>query len=221
MIYLYLKTHNKTGLKYLGKTEQDPFIYKGSGYLWKRHLSKYGNDVTTEILLETDNKEEIKKVGIYYSDLWNVVESNDFANIVPEQGDGGDTSDSEKYQRSIANRDISGTKNGMFGRSAITEGNLKWYHNGTNTIYVTEGTEPEGYVRGRLLGKRGPHSEETKKLIGKSNTGKQSKSAITVISPTGEVFRSIQMAADSMGITMSAFRYRYEDKHGWKFIAPK
>jgi len=89
-IYLYVKTHNKTGLKYLGKTiSNDPHLYQGSGTVWKRHIKKHGYDVTTEILLETNDQKELKEVGIYYSTLWNIVESKDFANIVPEMGDGG------------------------------------------------------------------------------------------------------------------------------------
>lgn len=40
-IYLYLKTHNKTGLKYLGKTVSvDPHLYQGSGTIWRRHIKK-------------------------------------------------------------------------------------------------------------------------------------------------------------------------------------
>lgn len=90
MIYLYLKTHNKTGYKYLGKTiSKDPYKYIGSGKLWKRHISKHGYDVKTEILLATDDKEELKETGIYYSNLWNVVKSKEFANLIPESGDGG------------------------------------------------------------------------------------------------------------------------------------
>lgn len=88
-IYLYLKTHNKTGLKYLGKTVTNPFTYKGSGLHWSRHLEKYGNDVTTEILKECDTNDEIKQWGEYYSNLWNVVESPEFANLKPESGNGG------------------------------------------------------------------------------------------------------------------------------------
>jgi len=55
MLFLYKKTHNKTGLKYLGKTQQDPYKYKGSGTYWTRHLAIHGNDVSTEILLETED----------------------------------------------------------------------------------------------------------------------------------------------------------------------
>jgi len=49
-IYLYLKTHNKTGLKYLGKTIQNPYKYQGSGEYWIPHIKKHGYDVTTKIL---------------------------------------------------------------------------------------------------------------------------------------------------------------------------
>ena len=87
--YLYVKTHNKTGLKYLGKTIQNPYKYKGSGIHWCRHLSKHGNDVTTEILKECQTNDEVKYWGQYYSDLWNVVNDNIWANLKPETGDGG------------------------------------------------------------------------------------------------------------------------------------
>ncbi len=89
MITLYKKTHRKTGLKYLGKTVQDPYEYQGSGKHWSRHIAKHGYDVDTEILFESDNPEEIRKWGEYYSQLWNVVESKEWANLKIEQGDGG------------------------------------------------------------------------------------------------------------------------------------
>ena len=87
-IYLYVKTHNKTGLKYLGKTTKDPFKYKGSGKRWLRHLSKHGNDVTTEIIKECQTLDEIKEWGLYYSNYWKVVENKNWANMIPETGSG-------------------------------------------------------------------------------------------------------------------------------------
>jgi hypothetical protein len=92
IIYLYKKTHNQTGLKYLGKTTSpDPHKYTGSGRKWKPHIKKHGYDVTTEILKECQSKEEVKCWGKYYSDLWDVVNSKDWANLKPEEGDGGPT----------------------------------------------------------------------------------------------------------------------------------
>ena len=88
---LYKKTHNQTGLKYLGYTKKDdPYSYTGSGHHWKRHINKHGYDVTTEVLLESVNIEDIKRVGMYYSHLWQVVESNEWANLKPESASGGD-----------------------------------------------------------------------------------------------------------------------------------
>lgn len=89
MLYLYVKTHNKTGLKYLGKTSQDPYKYNGSGKYWKSHLRKHSNDVSTEIIFQTNDPEKLKERGLYFSDLWNITESSDWANLKQESGDGG------------------------------------------------------------------------------------------------------------------------------------
>jgi hypothetical protein len=97
MIYLYLKTHNQTGLKYLGKTVQDPHTYEGSGIHWKQHIKKHGNDVTTEVLFQTEDKDEFKGVALDYSEKWNIVESKDFANMIPEEGQGGNTNEGRKF----------------------------------------------------------------------------------------------------------------------------
>lgn len=90
MIYLYVKTHNLTGLRYLGKTKSsDPYSYRGSGKVWTRHIKKHGYDVTTEIIFQSTNPIEIRQQGLYYSRLWNVVNSKEWANLKEESGDGG------------------------------------------------------------------------------------------------------------------------------------
>lgn len=91
-IYLYIKIHNTTGLKYLGKTSRaDPFSYLGSGVYWRRHLQKYGNDFSTIILKECSSNEEVKKWGTFYSNLWDIKNSPEWANLVTEEGAGGAT----------------------------------------------------------------------------------------------------------------------------------
>jgi hypothetical protein len=121
IIYLYLKTHNKTGLKYLGKTVQNPYEYRGSGLFWNRHLDEHGDDVTTEILFETEEMEKFKQVALEYSEKWNIVESKKFANLVNEQGDGGDMSKCENYIIGISNRDQSGENNPFFNKKHTEE----------------------------------------------------------------------------------------------------
>ena len=106
--YLYVKTHNKTGLKYLGKTSQsNPHKYPGSGLYWTRHLKEHGVDYNTEILKECHTKEEIKEWGIYYSQLWNIVDSDDWANLKIETGDGGSNKGikrSAQWQEKLRNK---------------------------------------------------------------------------------------------------------------------
>jgi hypothetical protein len=87
-IYLYVKTHRITGLKYLGKTSQDPQRYQGSGLHWQRHIKLHGNHVDTEILRECQSEDEVRQWGLYYSELWNVVDDPQWANLQPESGQG-------------------------------------------------------------------------------------------------------------------------------------
>jgi len=88
-----IKTHNITGLKYLCKTaNSDPLKYMGSGKYWKNHLRKHGRNIKTEILLQSEDKEFFTKECLRYSELFNVVESKNWANLIPENGlDGGVT----------------------------------------------------------------------------------------------------------------------------------
>lgn len=95
-IYLYVKTHKITGLKYLGKTNsKNPHKYPGSGVYWTDHLKKHGNNVATEILHECKDNDEVRERGLYYSQLWNIVDAVDehgkkvWANLEPESGNGG------------------------------------------------------------------------------------------------------------------------------------
>jgi len=100
MIKLYVKQHNTTGLKYLGKTIQENHdAYMGSGERWLNHLRKHGEDVSTEIVFRSDDPKEIRKRGLELSEKWNIVESKEWANIKPESGDGGFVWMDEEYRK--------------------------------------------------------------------------------------------------------------------------
>lgn len=156
-MYLYIKTHNITGLKYLGKTVQDPFKYKGSGTVWLRHITKHGYDVTTEILLETDDKNLLKETGIFYSKLWNIVESKNWANLMMEQGDGGDTSTAPLHIQSMKSKDVSGIKNPFYGRHHSEETKKKI--SDANKIKLKGKPKPVGFsdlCKERMSGDKNP-----------------------------------------------------------------
>lgn len=106
-IYLYVKTHRVTGLKYLGKTiSTDPYSYPGSGIDWAKHLYEFGNFVDTEILKECQTEEELRHWGKHYSALWNVVESKEWANLKEEDGCGGYWSEASKAKLSKTTKEI-------------------------------------------------------------------------------------------------------------------
>ena len=132
-IYLYKKTHRKTGLKYLGKTKStDPHAYPGSGLYWTRHLNEHGYDYDTEIIKECQSNEEIREWGLYYSKLWNIVESKEWANLKPEYGDGGYESHTEEIRKRMKENhaDVSGSNNPMYGKKGTNNPNFgktwKW-----------------------------------------------------------------------------------------------
>lgn len=139
--YLYVKTHNITGLKYLGQTSSNnPSVYKGSGKYWRAHLNVHGFNIKTEILRECATKEEVKYWGKHFSTLWNIVSSNEWANLAVENGYGGATRNGMKnkprslesraktvranigrihsFESRMKNRESNlGENNGMFGKS--------------------------------------------------------------------------------------------------------
>ena len=89
-IYLYIKTHKDTGLKYFGKTiKSDYEKYRGSGTYWKNHIAKHGYNVTTEIVFQSENIEEVEEFALAFSKENDIVESKEWANLTLETGRDG------------------------------------------------------------------------------------------------------------------------------------
>lgn len=84
---LYIKQHNKTGLKYFGKTIQaHPDKYKGSGLYWEEHLKMHGDNISTIWTKTFDDKQLLTEFALKFSKENNIVESDDWANLKPENG---------------------------------------------------------------------------------------------------------------------------------------
>jgi hypothetical protein len=84
-----IKTHTVTGLKYLCQTKRTDYnTYSGSGVYWQKHLKKHGYTFTTELIAECNSLHELKERGTYFSNLWNIVESDEWANLIIEDGTG-------------------------------------------------------------------------------------------------------------------------------------
>jgi hypothetical protein len=93
MIYLYVKTHIDTGLKYFGKTtKKDPHKYTGSGKYWKRHLKKHGSNYSTEIIATFEDEAACQEFALDFSRKHDIVDSDKWANLQEENGlDGAPT----------------------------------------------------------------------------------------------------------------------------------
>lgn len=146
--YLYIKQHSITGKFYFGKTTRtDVEKYYGTGIQWKNHIAYHGKEhiVTLWYCLFHD-EDSIREFALLCSQQWQIVESDDWLNLIPETGmDGsggmlnkhhsdetkeklrqanlGKTHSEEvKKQMSISR---TGDKNGNFGREFSEEHKAK------------------------------------------------------------------------------------------------
>lgn len=134
--YLYIKTHNITGLKYFGKTTKDPQKYDGSGIKWLNHLNVHGKDVKTDILGYYTDKEECLRIALEFSHKNNIVESSNWANLRVESLDGGDTSNTENFKNWIP-------------RLIQENKKRRWWNDGVSQVFA--GVPPDNtFYKGRL-----------------------------------------------------------------------
>lgn len=100
-----IKTHNITKLKYLCKTilEGKRFNeYVGSGKYWLNHIKAHGNNISTEIIYETDDFENFKKFAIDKSIEYDVINSSEWANLILEGGEGFHGNHKEETKNKIS-----------------------------------------------------------------------------------------------------------------------
>lgn len=99
-IYLYIKQCDHCGLKYFGRTiKSDPYKYEGSGVKWKRHLKKHKSQQTTLELFQFENQQDATEFALDFSIKNNIVESKDWANMIPETALSSDTTYAGKIQK--------------------------------------------------------------------------------------------------------------------------
>jgi hypothetical protein len=89
--YLYVKQHKLTKKLYFGKTTRnDPERYLGSGLHWRRHLKVHGKQhvVTLWTSLFTIES-ECTEFAVAFSEVFDIVESDQWLNLIVENGIGG------------------------------------------------------------------------------------------------------------------------------------
>jgi hypothetical protein len=133
--YLYAKQHNVTGMRYFGKTTQNPYVYLGSGFEWLTHLyaNKNGfyHDVSTTWVMEYTDPIILEKEALFFSKVYDITNSPEWANQKPENGlDGWPTGlkPSEETCKKISQskKGKTPTDNGLRSRIRSTDTVEKW-----------------------------------------------------------------------------------------------
>jgi hypothetical protein len=129
---LYVKTHNKTGLKYFGKTTRLMRVhsYKGSGLHWTRHLKTHGSDYTTELLGIWHDENRLKNFASKFSFDNNIVQSDQWANMVLEEGlQGAANGETNISKRADVKKKMSeNSAKNQLGKFGINHSSFKgWY----------------------------------------------------------------------------------------------
>ena len=108
MIYLYVKQHSITGLKYFGMTRKEPHSYVGSGKYWLRHLRVHGKEhVQTLEVWQFATQEECTQFALNFSQANDIVESSEWANLRVENGVDGNPVGLKQSPEWIANNILS------------------------------------------------------------------------------------------------------------------
>ena len=212
--YLMIKQHKVTGLKYLCKTNtKDPIKYNGSGVYWGRHRKKHGENIDTVWIHLFDDIDKLVATALSLSELFDIVHSESWANLKPENGlDGGDTLSykSEKDMELISGKissAISGSNNGMFGKpcyyNMTEEEKQQWKNNigeGSKNKIVTDITR-------KKMSENSARYWAGKSPWNKGKTGVQPKSLETKMKISipvtfrGVEYYSLSDAVDKTGIT--------------------
>lgn len=179
-ISLYIKTHNITGLSYLGQTSNpDVNLYPGSGKYWKRHINKHGNDVSTFIILQCETIDNIRKWGLFYSTIWDVCESNEWANLKEEAGQGGKQSSEIRLKMSQIKKEqfASGkTESWCKGKSLSAETCKKISESQVGRKHSTETIQKMKCADRSKYKRIAPVSDETKRKLSEILKNRPSRS---------------------------------------------
>lgn len=85
--YLYIKQHSITGKLYFGKTFSNPENYYGSGTKWKNHIAYHGKEhIKTLWYCLFYDEYSIKEFALMCSEQWDIVNSNEWLNLICENG---------------------------------------------------------------------------------------------------------------------------------------
>jgi len=186
LIYLYVKQCSHCNLKYFGKTtNNNPKKYRGSGKYWSRHIKSYNSTVKTINIWKFDDIDICNAFALNFSKENNIVESEEWANLILENGIDGfppgiEFSKKHKNNIKLNHRDVSEEKNPMYGKNHTEKS--KRLMRQKRKIYFENGNKGSMYKK--------HHTEHTKNIISKTSknrfvNGSKSLEKILITKSTG------------------------------------
>jgi hypothetical protein len=172
-------------------------------------LKQHGKDIKTTILFSTENKTEFKKVATEYSLKFDVVNSKKWANLIIEEGQGGNTIIDKQFHSQKTSFGIKNSKN----YPKLLE-HLKEQRKINQPLAAKAAKE-------KLTGI--PKSEEHKyNMRGErahvNQTGSKNNNAKCIETPFG-VFGSIREASNKIeGYTYKMIWDRLQNDTQWRYI---
>jgi hypothetical protein len=169
--WLYIKQHSITGLKYFGKTTRDPEKYKGSGKRWVNHLNAHGDNVKTIWSRLFVDKNELVEFALNFSTENNIVESDEWANLMPENGlDGGSPRGTNK------------------GRPCSEQARKNLDNGRRNRVYTSMSAESKEKLRNSKLGKQSTHETREKLKLARARHLASDKIRYEITDPLGSMY---------------------------------
>lgn len=165
-IYLYVKQCQHCGLRYFGKTINSGIEkYLGSGKYWLNHINSHGRNLVSTInVWHFNNQEDATNFALNFSKENKIVESTEWANLIPEDGMDGNSKHviteelREKFRKANA-----GENNPMYGTF--------WINNGQENRKVKSSDQvPDGWTKGRYFNEKGRKKFVSRSRAGKNNT---------------------------------------------------
>jgi hypothetical protein len=202
MYYFYSIQHLTTKLLCLSISSTDPRSidgFKGPSGRWRKHIKRNGwskKNLKITVLHESHDLNVIKQWKNYYYDCWNVLDNPKFIH--------------SRYKKTKVS--IRADKHPMYGKSAVKAHNLRWYTDGiSKNVFVTEGTQPKGYVLGRKI-----NYQHAITLDGKARISKAQSRAC--VDPNGVKYKSLREAAKAYGVSARVILYRIQKGNGWNYL---
>jgi hypothetical protein len=174
--YLYIKQHSITKKKYFGKTSNlDPYTYNGSGVYWTNHIKVHGIEhIVTLWVSEVYTDTSIVEVALKFSIENDIVNSDEWANLIPENGLDGcpfgqKHTEESKAKQSAAKKGKPCSEETKAKISAAKKGKPQSEETKAKISAAKKGKTHTEEAKPRT---RKPCSEETKAKMSATNKGK-------------------------------------------------